>query len=216
MPQDGQPDRHIPSAPSPVHHGLPSPEAEAEAEPAVRDELAAAIAHHDDRRAIALIDASHGAALYRFIRTMVGRDDVADDLYQMTLVEAYRDLHAFGGRSSVRSWLFAIARHRCLDTLKMAKRRDARFTSVEQLPEPADPAPAVDQRLSDSQLVAALAHCLDELAPELRMVLVMRFTEGFAYDDIARICGVRADVVRARVCRAMPVLRRCIEQRGVV
>jgi RNA polymerase sigma-70 factor (ECF subfamily) len=212
MPQDGQPDRHIPSAPSPVHHGLPSPEPE----PAARDELAAAIARHDDRRAIALIDASHGAALYRFIRTMVGRDDVADDLYQMTLVEAYRDLHAFGGRSSVRSWLFAIARHRCLDTLKMAKRRDARFTSVEQLPEPADPAPAVDQRLSDSQLVAALAHCLDELAPELRMVLVMRFTEGFAYDDIARICGVRADVVRARVCRAMPVLRRCIEQRGVV
>jgi RNA polymerase sigma-70 factor (ECF subfamily) len=214
MPQDGQPDRHIPSAPSPVHHGLPSPEAEPE--PAARDELAAAIARHDDRRAIALIDASHGAALYRFIRTMVGRDDVADDLYQMTLVEAYRDLHAFGGRSSVRSWLFAIARHRCLDTLKMAKRRDARFTSVEQLPEPADPAPAVDQRLSDSQLVAALAHCLDELAPELRMVLVMRFTEGFAYDDIARICGVRADVVRARVCRAMPVLRRCIEQRGMV
>lgn len=212
MPQAGQPDRHILSPASPVRDGLPSPEPD----PAARDELATAIARRDARRAIALIDASHGAALYRFIRTMVGRDDVADDLYQTTLVEAYRDLHTFGGRSSVRTWLFAIARNRCLDTLKLAKRRDARFTSAEQLPEPADPAPAVDQRLSDSQLVAALEHCLDELAPEVRMVLVMRFTEGFAYDDIARICGVRADAVRARVCRAMPVLRRCIEQRGVV
>jgi len=212
MPKGGPLDRHIPAAASPVRHGLPS----AEPEPALEDELAAAIARRDDRRAIALIDASHGAALYRFIRTTVRRDDVADDLYQMTLVEAYRDLHAFAGRSSVRTWLFAIARHRCLDSRKMAKRREARFTSGEQLPEPADPAPAADQRLSDAQLVAALEHCLDELDPETRMVLVMRFTEGFAYDDIARICRVRAEAVRARVCRAMPVLRKCIEHRGAV
>ena len=155
------------------------------------DELAAAIARRDDRRAIALIDASYGASLYRFIRAMVRRDDVADDVYQMTLVEAFRDLRGFAGRSSVRSWLFAIARHRCLDTLKTARRRATRFTSAEQLPEPADPAPPADQRLTDSQLAGALEHCLDQLAPEVRMVLVMRFTEGFAYDDIARICRAR-------------------------
>ena len=212
MREDGKVDHHKPFAASPVRGDLPSPEPDS----AVRDELTAAIEQRDDRRAIALIDANHGTALYRFIRTMVRRDDVADDLYQATLVEAYRDLRTFAARSSVRTWLFAIARHRCLDALKLAKRRESRFTSVEQLPEAADPAAAVDQRLSDSQLVAALEHCLDELAPEVRMVLVMRFTEGFAYEDIARISGTRADVVRARVCRVMPVLRRCIEQRGVV
>jgi RNA polymerase sigma-70 factor, ECF subfamily len=210
MPKGGPLDRHKPAAASPERHGLPP------AEPDLQAELAAAIARRDDRRAIALIDASHGAALYRFIRTMVRRDDVADDVYQMTLVEAYRDLRGFAGRSSLRTWLFAIARHRCLDARKIAARRDARFMSGEQLPEPADPAPAVDQRLSDAQLVAALEHCLDELEPDTRMVLVMRFTEGFAYDEIARICGSRADAVRARVCRAMPVLRRCIERRGAV
>lgn len=212
MGQDGQLGRHIAAASSPVEDELPSPEVE----PAAVDELAAAIASRDDRRAIALIDASYGASLYRFIRAMVRRDDVADDVYQTTLVEAFRDLRAFAGRSSVRSWLFAIARHRCLDTLKTAKRRDARFTSADQLPEAADPMPPTDQRLSDSQLVAALEHCIDELDAEVRMVLVMRFTEGFAYNDIARICRARPEALRARVSRAMPVLRRCIEQRGVV
>ena len=82
--------------------------------------------------------------------------------------------------------------------------------------ETADPGMPTDQRLSDSQLVAALEHCLAEVGGEVRMVLVMRFTEGFAYEDIARICGARPEAVRARVCRAMPVLRRCIEHRGVV
>jgi RNA polymerase sigma factor (sigma-70 family) len=212
MEQDQQRERHIAAAASPVRDGLLPPELD----PAAEGELAAAIARRDDRRAIALVDELHGAALYRFIRAMVRRDDVADDVYQTTLVEAFRDLRAFAGRSSVRSWLFAIARHRCLDTLKTARRRDARFTSAEQLPDTADPAPPTDQRLSDSQLLAALEHCLDELDPEVRMVLVMRFTEGFAYDDIARICRARPEAVRARVSRAMPVLRRCIARRGAV
>jgi RNA polymerase sigma-70 factor (ECF subfamily) len=212
MGQDGQLGCHTADAASPVRHGLPVPEIDQ----AAADELAAAMARRDDRRAIALIDASYGDSVYRFIRTIVQRDDLADDVYQTTLVEAFRDLRAFAGRSSVRTWLFAIARHRCLDALKMERRRGARFTSVEQLPETADPAMATDQRLSDSQLVAALEHCLAEVGSEVRMVLVMRFTEGFGYDDIARICGARPEAVRARVCRAMPVLRRCIEQRGAV
>lgn len=203
MDADEQVARHTAEPASPTQHGLPSDR-----------ELAEAIERGDARRAIALVDASYGAALYRFIRAMVRRDDLADDVYQTTLVEAMRDLRGFAGRSSVRSWLFAIARHRCLDALKLARRRDARETPVAELPEPVDPAPAIDQRLSDAALVAALEHCLDELAPETRMVLLMRFAEGFAYDDIARIAGIRADAVRARVCRAMPVLRACIERRG--
>lgn len=184
--------------------------------PASEPAIAAAIAQGDARQTIALLDAAYGCSLYRFIRAMVRSDDVADDVYQSTLIDAFRDLRSFGGRSSARTWLFAIARHRCLDALKLTRRRAARFTSVERLPEAADPAAAVDRRLSDAQLRTALERCLGELAPELRMVLAMRFTEGFSYDEIARICGARPEAVRARVCRAMPVLRRCIERRGAV
>jgi len=202
MEGDAQVARHTEEPASPTQHDLP--------------ELAAAIERGDTRRAIALVDASYGEALYRFIRAMVRRAELADDVYQTTLVEAMRDLRGFAGRSSVRSWLFAIARHRCLDALKAARRRDARETSAEAQPEPIDPAPAADQRLSDAAVLAALEHCLGELAPEVRMVMLMRFSEGFGYDDIARICGARPDAVRARVCRAMPVLRACIERRGVL
>lgn len=212
MEQEGKHARHIGPAASPPLHELPP----AALDPAAAAELADAMARRDDRRAIALIDATYGIQLYRFVRTMVRRDELADDVYQTTLVEAFRDLRAFAGRSSVRAWLFAIARHRCLDALKAARRRDARFTSTEQLPEPADSAPAADHQLSHAELVAALERCVDELSAEVRMVLLMRFTEGFAYEDIARICRARPDAVRARVSRAMPVLRRCIERRGAV
>ena len=205
----GEP-RHTAPAASPIEGGLRPLDVDAAAAAA----LAGAVAARDRRRAIALADELYGAALYRFVRGLVGRDDLADDVYQTTLAEAYRDLGELADPAAVRAWLYAIARHRALDALKAARRRDARFAPAAELPELADPAAGTDQRLSDAELVAALSACLDRLAPELRMVLMLRFTDGFAYDDIARICRARPDAVRARVCRALPVLRRCIEQRG--
>jgi len=179
-------------------------------------DIRAAIVRGDHRAALTKIDERFGDAVFRFVRNLMGADDLADDVYQTTLIEAYRDLTSFGGRSSLRTWLFAIARHRCLDALKANRRRVARFESTADAPEVADARPTADERMSDSQVRAALEHCLAALAPELRMVLLLRFQEGFGYDDIARITRLRNETLRARISRAMPALRACIEKQGAL
>jgi RNA polymerase sigma factor (sigma-70 family) len=173
--------------------------------------ILAAVGGGDHRRALQLIDDHHGDAMYRYVRNLMGSDDLADDAYQATMLAAYRDLGSFAGRSAIRTWLFGIARHRCLDALKADRRRSARFTAGADATDAADAAPVADQQLSRSQLVAALERCLDELDPELRMIVLLRFDDGFGYDELERLTRLRAVTLRARVSRAMPVLRRCIE-----
>jgi RNA polymerase sigma-70 factor (ECF subfamily) len=204
--------RHIAPRPAPNEHGLPRPAPD----PAAAAELERALGAGDRACAIRLIDEQFGAGLFRFIHALVRNADLADDVYQTTLLEAYRDLGAFEARSSVRTWLFGIARHRCLDALRRSKRRDEPLVSSAELPEPADSAPGPDQQLDDAQLRTALERCLDRLAVDLRMVLVMRFSEGLPYDDIARICQASNEAIRARVSRVLPVLRRCIERTGAL
>lgn len=195
---------------SPEQHGLPRPRVD----PVASAELDQALRGGDRARAIQLIDEVFGAGLFRFIHILVRRADLAEDVYQITLLEAFRDLGTFAARSTLRTWLFGIARHRCLDALKTGRRRDAALVPAEDLHDHPDSAPGPDQRLDDVQLKAALAACLDQLAAETRMILVMRFSEGLPYDDIARICEASTEAVRARVSRALPMLRRCIEQKG--
>lgn len=177
--------------------------------------LAAALGAGDRAAALTLIDAQYGEGLFRFIHALVRREDLADDLYQTTLLQAFRDLATFQERSALRTWLFGIARHRCLDALKADKRRGERFPAGDEPDrdgEAADAQPSALDQLGQAELVAALGRCLDELTAETRMVLLMRFSEDMPYDDIARVCRVSAETLRARVSRALPILRRCVEQ----
>jgi RNA polymerase sigma factor (sigma-70 family) len=180
----------------------------------VEAEMAQAIEQGDLKRALTLIDHTYGAALYGHIRQIVGNDGLADDVFQITLVQAYRDLGTFSGRSSLRTWLYSIARHRALDALKAERRRLKRFAPADEAPDAADATPGAEQRMTDAELVAALEECVQKLAPHVRMAVLLRYQESFSYDDMARICREQPATLRARVSRALPLLRRCIEGRG--
>ncbi len=169
----------------------------------------------DRDRALVAIDRLYGNRIYRFIRGITASDALADDVYQSTLIQTHRDLARFARRSSVKAWVFTIARNRCLDALKSQRRR-ARRTALgtEGTEEYADTAPGAAQRIDQAQLVAALEHCIDELAPNTRMAVLLRFQESMSYDRISAICRAKPATIRVWVSRALPVLRACIERRG--
>lgn len=191
-------------------HSASAPGATAEPEAQAR----AAVERGDHRRAVDLLIELYGTELYRYIRTMMNDDALADDVWQTVFIQAYRDLEGFAGRSSLRTWLYGIARHRCLDALKAHKRHRQRFSLDEEALNEADAAPLADQRLSNQELLQTLEQCLQKLPPHIRMVMLLRYREGFSFDQIAKICQERPATVRARVSRALPVLRACIERTG--
>ena len=50
------------------------------------------------------------------------------------------------------------------------------------------------------------------LDPEVRMAVLLRFDEGMSYVAMAAVCGVPAGTLQARVARALPLLRRWLEE----
>lgn len=177
----------------------------------------AAILQHldrgDARAALHELDRAYGRRIHRYIRQMVGRDDVADDVFQTTLVQAYRDLGSFERRSTLRTWVYAIARHRCLDALKAERRRQRRLALVDQVPEVEADHAEHEQPVDEAALLSSLGDCIDKLAPHVRMAVLLRYQEGFSYDELARICRERPEALRARVSRALRALRACVEAR---
>jgi RNA polymerase sigma-70 factor, ECF subfamily len=179
--------------------------------PSDPEEMAlAALDRGDVREAITILMQEYGDELYRHCRQVLGDADLADDVHQTVFVEAYRDLGAFARRSSLRTWLFGIARHRCLDALRLFARVRRRFVRAEPLPERADARPDPAELVSQSKRAAALEGALARLPAKVRIAVLLRYREGLSFEEIAAMSGERAPTVQARVARALPRLRRAL------
>lgn len=174
----------------------------------------AALDRRSHEEALAILMREYGSGVYRYCRQMVG-EDLAEEMQQMTFVQAYEALPKFARRSSLRTWLFGIARHRCLDAAKMTKRRRKRFGPLEDAPDLPVPEASAEDRLAERSRAGALERCLRKLAPRVRDAVVLRFQQGLSYPEIARLTGDKAPALQVRVARALPVLRRCLEEKGM-
>ncbi len=160
----------------------------------------------DTRAALRIVMDRHGDAIYRYCCAALRDAALAEDVQQQVLIEAHRDLPAFAGRSTVRTWLFGIARHRVLDAAKVRGRAQARI-EIDSRADAPDPAPAPDELLDDARLAQHLAACLEELDEKVRTALLLRFQHGFTFEQMAEICGEKSGTLQVRVARALPVLR---------
>ncbi len=130
--------------------------------------------------ALRLLMQRHGDAVYRFVRNALRDDARADDVHQRIFIEAYRDLPRFAGRSTFRTWLFAIARYRVIDAAKVRVREESRLGEADGADEP-DPQPPPGEQIDDHRLREALARCLEQLGEHVRSAVLLRYQQGFSF-----------------------------------
>lgn len=170
----------------------------------------------------------HGDALYRYAKGRVGRAEDAEDLVQETLLAAFRARDGYQGRSSERTWLLSILRHKVVDFLRRGYDRAHRSLDDEA---DADPVrvrfftesgtwkggvvswghPAAD--LISREFQEALAGCVGRLPRRLAVPFILRELEGMDMDEIRGTLALSPENLRVRLYRARVLLRECLETR---
>lgn len=139
---------------------------------------------------------AHQQAVFAYFLRLVGNRQDAEELTQETFVRACGAALRFRGNSSVRTWLFGIARRVLLEAS-----RAGLFERRPELPERAAPAaPDPDERMD-------LERALASLGVSDREVLVMVDMLGFEPIEGAAMVGVTPDTFRVRLHRARGRLR---------
>jgi RNA polymerase sigma-70 factor (ECF subfamily) len=162
----------------------------------------------DERAATALV-ARHAPAVARFAASL-GEHVEVDELVQDTFVRAFQALDGFRAESSLRTWLFAIARRLVLDRRRAGARRWAREGDASDAEAIADPHTALDAVLADeteSRLRAAMAR----LTPKQREVFALRVAEGRSYREIAEIAGTTEGSARVHYHNAVKAVKEFLD-----
>lgn len=154
----------------------------------------------------------HAPRVYRYLLGLTGDHLDAEDLLQETFVAAVIGLPRFAGRSSVSTWLLAIARRRYLMFLRRARRRPrtvpaqgGRRTESARAAHAGDVADAVAAEDAVSRL-------LRDLPERQRTAFQLREYEGLAVVEIAEVLGVAPGTVRVLLFRARQRLRQMVER----
>jgi RNA polymerase sigma-70 factor (ECF subfamily) len=162
---------------------------------------------------------------------MLGTVPDAEDALQDTLVAAWQGLGGFGGRASLRTWLYRIATNKCLNAMRTVRRRPAKAWDVPGIepPEPTrlgevawlgpladawpgdgqeaamDPAPRHERRESIS---LAFVTALQLLPPRQLAVLVLRDVLEFPASEVAAMLDASVPSVNSALGRARTSLER--------
>lgn len=158
-------------------------------------------------------------AVYNLAYRIMGEPAAADDVTQEAFISAYKAIRRFRG-GSFKSWLMRIVTNACYDELRRRKRRPQ--SSLDQIVEVHESSPLLasednqspEQFQHQSDLVAAIQHCLDSLPEEQRMAAVLRDVEGYDYREISNIMSISLGTVKSRLSRARLKLRECLQGFG--
>jgi RNA polymerase sigma-70 factor (ECF subfamily) len=173
--------------------------------PAVRE--AAAAATH--RLTTAEVFHENAPFAWRVLRRLGVAERDVDDVCQEVFVTVHRRLGEFEGRSSVRTWVYAICVRTASDYRKRARMR--REVAAEVPPEPAV-GPDQEHELSLRQARARLDAMLDELDDDKRVVFVLYEIEELPMAEVASVVGCPLQTAYSRLHAARREVEAALER----
>jgi RNA polymerase sigma-70 factor (ECF subfamily) len=183
------------------------------------------LARSGDQDAFRALTEPHRRELRVHCYRMLGSVQDAEDALQDTMLDAWRGLAGFEKRASVRTWLYRIATHRCLDALRATSRRPVKQWDVPMV-DPIEPTgfgevpwlePFPDTLLDGAfstqtspaaryeQVEAvslAFVTALQTLPPRQVAVLILRDVLGFHADEVAVMLNSTIDSANSTLKRA--------------
>ncbi len=168
-----------------------------------------------EQQAFQQIAGQHTEQLFRCALTLCRDRQLAEDISQETLLEAWKSFGRFDGRCRFSTWLYGILRHRFLKTRERAARRivaesssddpqsTSQTTSLTNSKVAADP--ALDtERAEDAERVRKAVAALPD---EHRQVIELRFFADAKLEDIAAALDIPLGTVKSRLHNGLEKLR---------
>lgn len=149
---------------------------------------------------------------------ILGEEDPAEDATQDAFISAYRNIKFYRG-GSFKAWLLRIVTNTCYDELRKQKRRptqplepfDEDEDEIESPKWMADPSESPEDQVQRGELNRVIQHCLDELPPEFRSIVILVDIQGLDYIEAAQAAGKKLGTIKSRLARARFKMRDCLQ-----
>ncbi|MBI2193542.1 MAG: RNA polymerase sigma factor [Planctomycetes bacterium] len=146
--------------------------------------------------------------IYVLAYSMLRSPHDAEEVVQDAFLAVYKNARVFNPRLPFTSWLYTIASNLAKNVLRRRKRRWFSLDH-EALPEPKDTRETAPSKIWENQWMhETMAAAIASLKPKYGVVLMLRYAEGYSYEEIGEQLGLSLSAVDTRLYRAKKLLRK--------
>lgn len=167
------------------------------------------VSRHDEV-AFASLVRRHGPMVLGVCRRSLGHWQDAEDALQATFIVLARKAATIRPREQLGNWLYGVAYRTALEARRLAVRRRAKESQVENMPDP-----AVKPEEPWHDLRAVLDEELNRLPAKFRLPIVLCDLEGRTRKEVARQLGLPDGTLSNRLAAARRRLAKRLTRRGV-
>ena len=128
--------------------------------------------------------------IYKFIMSIALNHEVAEDIMQSTFLNAIKSIHTFKGHSSVKTWLFGIAKNEYYTYL----RKNPRNLKLEDINE-------IHYIEENNELYMSIIKKIKELKEPQKQIVILRIINDMSFAEIGEVVGKSENYCRVNFFR---------------
>jgi len=168
----------------------------------------------------------YSTQMFRFALTRVKDQDIAEEVVQETFLAAWKSKDSFSGKSSEKSWLFGILKHKILDHFRQLKKRGeiefgdpGEWETAENLFQangkwkapPTSWGIDPEEAAENLQLMEALSKCVENLSDRFKSLFLLKEMDGLTADEICDQLEIKPANLWVMMHRIRSRLKTCLE-----
>jgi RNA polymerase sigma-70 factor (ECF subfamily) len=170
-----------------------------------------------DERAYESLVSKLQTPVYNLVLRLIDDQNEASDVTQDVFLKVFRNVSAFRGQSSLKTWVYRIAVNEAHNRRRWFGRHRRPEVGIElddsgrgYLDIVSDPGRSPYDLVLNQEFQSAIERALAELNPVFRSAVVLRDLEDLSYEEIADVLDVSLGTVKSRILRGRECLRKTL------
>ncbi len=131
-----------------------------------------------------------------------GNDELAKDITQQVFLKIYMSLESFRGDAEFTTWLYRVTVNACLDE----QRKTRRFVFLTDFFGEFRTGKTPDEKVERRELSDEVQKAVATLKPKFRLPILLKYSEGLSYEEIAKILDCSMGTIASRLNRGHKML----------
>ena len=165
-----------------------------------------------DRAAMHALYARHNVRVFRFLMGRMRNEALAEEITSEVFLEVWRKAGRYEGRSTVSTWLLAIAHNKAMSQLRKKREEELEDNVAEQIADSGDDPERREQKRSKGAL---MRETINVLSDEHREVIDLVYYHEKSVREAAGIIGIPEATVKTRMHYARKQLGELMKQAGI-